>query len=384
MQFLEKNNENLRKKYKKLLKEVSELRKSQTQNSTSIDEDSTLAIENELEAYDEEWCEVCWKKLSADDVQQHICLGHTKEIQCEYCSVVLSSTVELREHLSEANHPNTKMHKCETCTLEYPSALLLMFHQMSELDHPKSTDAVKTVQCYICEAEFDSAPVMQKHIRNHLLVQTCELCNKKLAFHELGEHLCDGQEIMPCEYCTKPFNATIKLIQHLNSKHADDCILYQCEKCPKYFKMTSLKAIHEKYHLDVIPKPYQCGQCLQRFTTQYGLENHTKLLHSMNDVFDFICEICGKSFKTENALFKHGAIHGEKTIQCPDCPSTFFRLANLQMHSSIHKNVRYKCNQCEATFVTKSALGRHISEFQLVFHVDLFSLLIELFEIHNF
>lgn len=123
MQFLEKNNENLRKKYKKLLKEVSELR--QSQNSESFDDDCTMTNENETTDYYDEWCEVCWKKLPPDDAEQHICMDNVKEIRCEYCSVLLKSTIDLRDHLIEANHPNPKMHKCDMCTLEYPSALLL-------------------------------------------------------------------------------------------------------------------------------------------------------------------------------------------------------------------------------------------------------------------
>lgn len=364
MKFLEKNNENLRKKYKQLLKEVSELRKSQ--NRTSFDEDCAMTTENELEDSHEEWCEVCWKQLLADDVQQHICVDNMKVIRCEYCSVLLKSTVELRVHLGEANHPDTKMHKCEVCTLEYPSALLLMFHQSSELGHSQSTENVKTVQCYICGADFDSNPVMQKHIRDHLLVQKCELCNEKLTFHELGDHLCDGQESMHCEYCNEPFNATIKLIEHLNSKHTDDGILYKCGKCSKFFKMTLLKDIHEKYHPD-IPKPYRCGQCFYRFTTEYGLNDHTELYHENKNGFSFVCEKCGKSFKTERNLANHSSVHNERKFQCPDCPATFKRKHDVRAHSSIHQKIRYKCNQCEVTFTRKCALGEHLSAYQLLF-----------------
>lgn len=276
VQLLEKNNENLRKKYKQLLRELSEFKKSQNPNS-SFDDD-TMAIENQLDDYDE-WCEVCWKKLAADETQ-HICMDNIVGIRCEYCSKLLKSTIELRDHLCGTKQSNPKMYKCEQCSLEYPSALLLLFHQMSELDHAKSMDddANKTIKCYICDANFNSKPDMELHFRNHLLVQKCEICNVKLNFRTLDEHLCDEQEIMQCEYCSKPFDATIKLIEHLNSQHTDG-ILHKCQKCPKFYKMDNLRVIHEKYHPEEKLKPFWCEQCLKGFATDYSLNCH-KELHS--------------------------------------------------------------------------------------------------------
>ena len=78
IKFLEKNNENMRKKYKILMNEVSELRKLQIPNETS------MTIENQTDE-SEEWCEVCWKKIHSDD-EQHICLEDIKAIRCESCS----------------------------------------------------------------------------------------------------------------------------------------------------------------------------------------------------------------------------------------------------------------------------------------------------------
>lgn len=274
MQLLAKNNENLRKKYKNLLKEITELRKSQNQNSTF--DDHSMIVENQMDDY-EEWCEVCWVKLASDDVQ-HFCMNNIRALRCEYCPKLLKSTIDLRDHLCEANHSNSKMYKCELCTLEYPSALLLLFHQMSEIGHAKSMD--KTIKCYICDVNFDSKPDMELHFRNHLLVQCCEICNEKLNFRELGEHLCDDeQEIVQCDYCSKPFNATIKLTEHLNSEHTMDGILHKCQKCPKFYKMTYLRDIHEKYHPEEKPKPFWCEQCSKGFATEYTLHCH-KELHS--------------------------------------------------------------------------------------------------------
>lgn len=377
MQFLEKNYENLRKKYKKLLKDVAELRRAQNQSVATFDDDhDAMAIENGVDDYYEEWCEVCWKRLTSDDVRQHICMDNIKGIRCEYCSLLLKSTVELKDHLLEANHPNPKMYKCETCTLEYPSALLLLFHQMSELDHAKSTKNAQTIKCYVCEAEFDSKPQMQLHIRDHLVVQKCEFCNQKCTFHDLGEHVCDGHETMHCEYCSKPFNATIKLAEHLNSQHTDDVVLYKCQKCTKFLKMNILKEIHEKHHPNEV-HTFWCEECPKGFATEMKLYKHMEI-HENNGCA-FVCEKCGRAFKTENHLAKHSAVHGERVFQCPDCPAAFRRKNGLNAHRSMHQNIKYKCSQCELTYTTKNALQSHISECTDLF----FSLCLENLVIMN-
>lgn len=368
MQFLAKENENLRKKYKKLLDEVYELRKSQNQCSAPVDEDCEMTIENELEDdCHEECCKVCGKKLTADEKHHHICINNLIVFRCEYCSALLKSTAELCNHLNEANHPDTKMYKCKECTVEYPSALLLMFHQMSELKHPKSTDNVKMVQCCLCDADFDSNSAMQAHIREHLLVRKCELCKEQLTLHELGEHLCDVHEIIHCEYCNEPFNATIKLIQHLDSQHADDSVLYKCGQCSTFFKMTILKDIHEKYHPVAKPKPYRCGDCNKGFTTESNLHCHNKLFHGNQDDIKYVCEKCGKRFVTRGALAYHSLGHGERKFRCPECPAAFKRKQELAKHSSVHQSTKkYQCSQCAVKFVSQPSLEAHIREYRVV------------------
>ena len=193
------------------------------------------------------------------------------------------------------------------CNLEYPSSLLLLFHQMSELDHVKLTEVVanKTIQCYICGANFDSNRDMQLHFRNHLLCQYCEICNEQLNFRELGEHLCDEEEVMQCEYCSEPFNATIKLVQHLNTKH--DGTLHKCGKCSKMYKMAQLRDIHEAYHPKEKPKIFSCDECTKKFSSEKLLKCHI-LLHTNESKnkrklnINFLHQFCTKCFHSQGIL----------------------------------------------------------------------------------
>lgn len=46
----------------------------------------------------------------------------------------------------------------------------------------------------------------------------------------------------------------------------------------------------------------------------------------------FICEKCGKEFKTRNALSAHQIKHTESTIQCPTCKKFFLRKGTYDKH----------------------------------------------------
>ena len=59
----------------------------------------------------------------------------------------------------------------------------------------------------------------------------------------------------------------------------------------------------------------------------------------------FVCDICGKAFKTEHYLKQHSFIHTSDTpFQCEQCPQAFNRRDKLQRHRLIHDPVKkFKC-----------------------------------------
>lgn len=76
----------------------------------------------------------------------------------------------------------------------------------------------------------------------------------------------------------------------------------------------------------------------------------------------FLCFECGKRFKTSSSLHTHRICHSEKTMNCPDCPMTFNRIAGFRKHRDIHLNLKYKCNFCHTELRSKDALERHTSK----------------------
>lgn len=76
----------------------------------------------------------------------------------------------------------------------------------------------------------------------------------------------------------------------------------------------------------------------------------------------YVCETCGKAFKTVSAVNNHRAIHSEvKEFSCQYCPYSASTKANLKIHDRTHSGVQpYGCRYCPMKFSTASNMHKHI------------------------
>lgn len=208
-------------------------------------------------------------------------------------------------------------------------------------------------------------------------------------------HFCrhDSTDKIFCDYCDQTFqsNELTKCLRHLETAHADDRTMYQCQKCPQYFGMAKLKDFHEKY----FPHPkkrYRCDICSRRYSSKKLIESHMERVHIGTQSFrsswhlplllktrfflfraggnkrSFLCSECGKGFAAKRNLEHHTLLHGEPTIQCPSCPAKFHRQKIFELHFQWHQNLIFKCKKCDYTCSIKATLANHISE--LVFSLQ--------------
>lgn len=86
--------------------------------------------------------------------------------------------------------------------------------------------------------------------------------------------MCSTEKSILCDYCDISFNATVKLLQHLESAH-DDRTIYKCRKsnCFQFFGMITLRTWHENQHKDQ-PKPFGCDKCGKTFHDKARLSGH--------------------------------------------------------------------------------------------------------------
>ncbi|XP_058482465.1 zinc finger X-chromosomal protein isoform X2 [Solea solea] len=122
--------------------------------------------------------------------------------------------------------------------------------------------------------------------------------------------------------------------------------VYPCMLCGKKFKSRGFLKRHTKnHHQDVLTrKKYQCTDC--EFTTnkKASLHNHMEV-HALSSKAAFECEMCGKEFHQQAALFSHRLQHHhrEPKSQPPPTPT--------KMH---------KCKFCDYETAEQGLLNRHL------------------------
>lgn len=134
----------------------------------------------------------------------------------------------------------------------------------------------KNFECYICKIEFPSKVDVRNHLKLHTAARDmkCVVCQENFTSNELDYHMCLNEKSIVCDYCNTSFNATVKLLQHLESAH-DDRTIYKCRKssCPQFFGMITLRTWHENEHKDQ-PKPFACDKCGKCFSDKQCLAGH--------------------------------------------------------------------------------------------------------------
>lgn len=144
-------------------------------------------------------------------------------------------------------------------------------------------------ECYLCKRKYKNLKFMRKHMRNHMndgsiTSHLCPICRTEQDRTNMNTHLCSGKNDVQCEYCSKGFKSTNKLLKHLDKVHRTNRRFYRCDKCPMLFPMIWLKDCHQNTHADEpdqhlktdtlnktlpnaeAPKPHMCEKCGKTFT----------------------------------------------------------------------------------------------------------------------
>nr|CAB3267924.1 ZF(C2H2)-26 zinc finger protein [Phallusia mammillata] len=180
--------------------------------------------------------------------------------------------------------------------------------------------------------------------------------------HSLTMAFVDSKKKFKCHYCNKMFAKNFDLEQHTRSHTGEKP--FQCIVCGRAFAQKSNVKKHMISH-----KVWLKGK--KSFPQHFSKETETNTEEKQNDssvvadeeVVSFVCEYCGKSFKSYNKRKSHMKEHKDKQVyKClkEECSSTFVDLDKFVEHVKSHETgMTYRCHQCHKVFKSLHDLGVH-------------------------
>lgn len=296
---------------------------------------------------------------------------------CKHCNIELKNSASLKKHMKETHSTFVCYCGAKFMSLKYlnrhearhnakptiPCKLCnKLFITASELkDHEKSHQLGEKISCHLCDYVSLYKSNMSRHLKRHNKEYTvfCESCNEGFfSKDELDSHQIKSHGAAPyfCLLCRKSFTNKSYLHEHNKITHWTKTKDFLCETCGKAFKTKNATKRHMKLHLGL---KYICHICNKCVNTPYSLKKHIKAHMGEKNV---VCYICGKAFVDNKYMAAHLRSHtGERPYACKECGKRFTQATSLKVHLRYHSGERpYACSFCGLGFVTNSLLTNHI------------------------
>lgn len=132
-----------------------------------------------------------------------------------------------------------------------------------------------------------------------------------------------------------------------------------CLACGKGFKRNSDLLRHGRSCHGANNGTFACPICKKNFTRASDLKRHTTTHDSEKK---YVCNKCGAKFNRVENMKRHIQGHsGIKPYQCQYCKKDFSQQENLKRHIVSHTGdyQRYRCNECKKDFTRLASLRRH-------------------------
>ncbi|XP_075979730.1 uncharacterized protein LOC142978957 [Anticarsia gemmatalis] len=329
-------------------------------------------------------CELCYKGFVDTLAWKHHLSKHSPsagDIECAVCKFRFKTKRALHKHA--ANHE--KKYACKSCPYISSNTTQAKQHQ--------GWHKGVTYKCHHCDDIFTVWTSYMSHIRiKHPSEFICGLCGYSyvsklgLAMHKTMMHkdiMAKGENLPAegpyCKDCDVKFISSEAFKRHMvmSTKHSGNTkTINGCRTCGETFKHAEeLRLHHRKEHARKRPKNYgkkpsnmhfpaKCEHCSEEIPNGREHWAHYRRAHPDKKYpvqKNYICDVCGKSFRGNAFLVYHKRTHSEeKAYKCSQCDKAFFNRTNLQVHQKTHSDSRpYPCSVCFKAFKNKGALTRH-------------------------
>lgn len=180
--------------------------------------------------------------------------------------------------------------------------------------------------------------------------------NKKINTKNL-KFTADGKVI--CEHCYKPVEK-VYYKHHIQRLHLQ-VKNFTCDYCDKQFYKRDSLVSHMHIHLQTRPFACSHAECTKAFLSTTALATHFRFHHT--NFSQYVCENCGKGYKQKRLLEEHmrSKHTGERVFKCDreKCDAAFFSMSSMRRHWKSHENGEVTCEMCGKKFRSLNALMAH-------------------------
>ncbi|NXX83098.1 ZN142 protein, partial [Urocolius indicus] len=304
------------------------------------------------------FCPLCdYSSYLQNDITRHVNSCHRGELNfgCSRCEARFSSETALKQHVLR-RHEEKVSYGCPRCGFVCHSEATLKCHVQKQHPH---------LECGTCKETFATREALEEHRRQHFS-HRCELCSfaakerQQLVRHYVESHEPAAPQDRPlrCPFCD--FTCRHQLVFDQHMKGHGGTRVYKCSDCEYTTKNRQKITWHIRIHTG--EKPYKCHLC------QYACADPSRLKYHMRihkEERKYLCPDCGYKCKWVNQLKYHMTKHtGLKPYCCDECEYRTNRADALRVHKETrHREARsFICEQCGKAFKTRFLLKTHLKK----------------------
>jgi KRAB domain-containing zinc finger protein len=191
----------------------------------------------------------------------------------------------------------------------------------------------------------------------------CKRCNKRYSRKDMAGHVCtDSEGNLSCLTLT-PKGNVLTLADKPLLFFADRSIKL-CPLCGDRFTTPINLDVHMLNKHGMMSERHSrhsCPLCPKVFARKSGLDSHTVRAHGTGVFGDFVCDFCGRKFRSKNSLYAHRTrTHIGKRWQCEYCSESFGKKYLWRIHTQRHLgNRQFVCSVCNKDFASNYSLDTH-------------------------